>query len=154
MRSILAAVLIAIPLAASADEADIQIGHAWSRAAMAGHEGVVSLTITDAGTQDTLTGVTTPGAAKVEPHQSVDDHGVKMRLVATLRIEPGKPVTLAPDAMSQRATTQIERADCLYRPVRTCNRTGSGNRQRGAIWWPTTVPGLAGLARRSCAYNA
>jgi periplasmic copper chaperone A len=97
MRSLLAAALIAIPLAASADEASIQIGHVWSRAAMAGHEGVVYRTITGTGTQDTLTGVTTPVAAKAELHQSVDDHGViKMRPVVALRIEPGKPVTLAP----------------------------------------------------------
>ena len=97
MRWLFAAALIAIPLAASADEAGIQIGHVWSRAAMAGHEGVVYLTITDTGTPDTLTGVTTPVAAKAELHQSTDDHGViKMRSVPALRIEPGKPVTLAP----------------------------------------------------------
>jgi periplasmic copper chaperone A len=98
MRPLLAAVLIAMALTgAFADEAGIQVDHVWSRAAMAGHEGVVYLTITDTGTQDTLTGITTPVAAKAELHQSFDDHGVmKMRPVAALPIEPGKPVTLAP----------------------------------------------------------
>lgn len=97
MRSLLAAVLIAVPLAALADQTGIQIDHVWSRAAMAGHEGVVYLTITGTGVQDTLIGVTTPVAAKAELHQSFDDHGVmKMRSVPTLSIEPGKPVTLAP----------------------------------------------------------
>jgi copper(I)-binding protein len=97
MRSLFTAALIAIALAASADEAGIQIGHVWSRAALVGHEGVVYLTITETGTQDTLTRVTTPVAAKAELHQSVDDQGImKMRPVTALRIEPGKPVTLAP----------------------------------------------------------
>ena len=50
MRPFLAAVLIAMAQTAFADEAGIQIDHAWSRAAMAGHEGVVYLTITDTGT--------------------------------------------------------------------------------------------------------
>jgi copper(I)-binding protein len=97
MRSLFAAVLIVIPIAALADETGIRIDHAWSRAAMAGREGVVYLTITDTGEQDTLTGVTTRIATKAELHQSIDDHGVmKMRPVAALPVEPGKPVTLAP----------------------------------------------------------
>ena len=97
MRPLLAAVLITTPLAAFADEAGIHVDHVWSRAAMAGHEGVVYLTITDTGTPDMLTGVTTPVAAEAALHQSIDDHGVtKMRPVGSLPIEPGKPVTLAP----------------------------------------------------------
>ena len=98
MRPLLAAVLIAIAhIAAFADEPGIQIDHVWSRAAMAGHEGVVYMIITDTGAPDTLTGVSTPVATKAELHQSFDDHGVmKMRPVAALPIEPGKPMTLAP----------------------------------------------------------
>ena len=97
MRPLLAAVLLSLPLAAFADEAGIRVDHVWSRAAMAGHEGVVYLTITDTGASDTLTGVTTPVAAEAALHQSIDDHGVaKMRSVASLPIESGKPVTLAP----------------------------------------------------------
>jgi copper(I)-binding protein len=79
----------------------IRIDHAWSRAALAGHEGVVyltiTITITNTGAADTLSAVTTPVAATAGLHQSIDDHGVmKMRPVASLPIEPGKPVTLAP----------------------------------------------------------
>jgi copper(I)-binding protein len=97
MRPLLAAALLAMPLAAFADEAGIQVDHVWSRAAMAGHEGVVYLTITDTGSQDTLTDVTTPVATKADLHESINDHGVmKMRPVMSLVVEPGKPVTLAP----------------------------------------------------------
>jgi len=97
MGALLAAVLLATPLAAFADEAAIHVDHVWSRAAMAGHEGAVFLTITDTGTQDTLTGITTPVATKADLHETINDHGVmKMRPVATLTVEPGKPVTLAP----------------------------------------------------------
>jgi periplasmic copper chaperone A len=97
MRFLLAVVLVTLPVTAFADEAGIHVDHVWSRAAMAGHEGVVYLTITDTGRPDTLTGVTTPIAAEAALHQSVDDHGVaKMRPVASLPIEAGKPVMLAP----------------------------------------------------------
>jgi len=97
MRSLLAAILIVVPLATFADEAKIQIDHAWSRAAPAGHEAAVYMTITAQGAPDTLTGVTTPIAAQAALHQSINEHGVmKMRPVGPLPIEPGKPVTLAP----------------------------------------------------------
>jgi hypothetical protein len=97
MRRFLAAILIAAPITALAEQSAIQVDHAWSRAAMAGREGVVYLTITDTGSPDTLTGVTTPVAAEAALHQSIDNHGVmKMRPVGPLPIEPGKPVTLAP----------------------------------------------------------
>jgi copper(I)-binding protein len=97
MRLLLAASLLIAPLAAFGDEAGIRVDHVWSRAAMAGHEGVVYLTISDTGTQDTLIGITTPVATTADLHQTINDHGVmKMRAVASLTVEPGKPVTLTP----------------------------------------------------------
>jgi len=97
MRPFLAVILIALPLAALADQAAIQVDHVWSRAAIAGRTGVVYLTITDRGAPDALTGAASPVATMAELHQNFDDHGVmKMRPVATLKIDPGKPITLAP----------------------------------------------------------
>ncbi len=97
MRTLLVTILIAMPFVGLAEETAIQIDHVWARAASAGHEGAVYLTITDGGAPDTLTGVTTSVAAEAALHQSIDDHGVmKMRPVGPLPIEPGKPVTLAP----------------------------------------------------------
>jgi hypothetical protein len=97
MRALLATILIVVPLATAADETAIQVDHVWARAAPAGHEGAVYLTITDGGAPDILTSVTTPIAAEAAVHQSIDDHGVmKMRPAGPLPIEPGKPVTLAP----------------------------------------------------------
>ena len=102
LAAVFAAAIIAMPLAgfaqqAGAQQSGIRIDHAWSRVALAGHEGVVYLTITATGAADTLSAVTTPVAATAGLHQSIDDHGVmKMRPVASLPIEPGKPVTLAP----------------------------------------------------------
>jgi copper(I)-binding protein len=88
---------MAMSFAAFADGAGIQVNHVWSRTALAGHEGVVYLTITAGGAPDTLTGVTTPLAAEAALHQSIDDHGViKMRPLASLPAESDKPVTLAP----------------------------------------------------------
>ena len=102
MRRLLAVTMIAMALVgfshqSGAQQSGIQIDQVWSRAAMAGHDGAVYLTITDTGLPDTLTGVTTPVAAMAGLHQSTEDNGVtKMRPVASLPIEPGKPVTLAP----------------------------------------------------------
>jgi copper(I)-binding protein len=67
MRTLLATILIVMPFA---EEAGIQVDHVWARAAPAGHEGAVYLTITDGGAPDTLTGVTTPVAAEAALHQS------------------------------------------------------------------------------------
>ena len=62
-----------------------------------GRTGVVYLTITDTGAPDRLTGASSPVAAKATLHESTDDHGVmKMRPVAALPVQPGKPVKLAP----------------------------------------------------------
>jgi copper(I)-binding protein len=94
--------MIAMPVAGFAQQpapqqSGIQLDHVWSRAALAGHEGAVYLTITDTGPADTLTDVMTPVAATAHLHESLNDNGVmKMRPVASLPIEPGKPVTLAP----------------------------------------------------------
>jgi copper(I)-binding protein len=107
MRELLGVAMIATALAgfacqsaaqqSGAQQSGIQVDHVWSRAAMAGREGAVYLTITDTGPPDTLTGVATPVAAMAGLHQSVDDNGVmKMRPVTSLPIEPGKTVTLAP----------------------------------------------------------
>ncbi len=96
MRNLLAAVLIALPIAAMADPG-IKVDHVWSRAAMAGHEGVVYLTITNSGTPDALTAVSTPVAGMAQVHQTTNDNGVmKMRPVTSLPIGQDKAVTLAP----------------------------------------------------------
>lgn len=97
MRTLLAALLIALPLGAMADQPGIQVEHAWSRAAVAGHEGVVYLTISNAGKTDELTGASTPVAAMADVHETINDNGVmKMRPVKSLTIDQGKSVTLAP----------------------------------------------------------
>jgi copper(I)-binding protein len=112
MRRLLVAAIIAVPLAGfpqqpraqqpnaqqpNAQQPAIQVDHVWSRAAMAGHEGAVYLTVTDSGPPDTLTGVATPVAAMAGLHETINDNGVmKMRPVASLPIAPGKPLMLAP----------------------------------------------------------
>jgi copper(I)-binding protein len=93
--------LFAVALSASAvlsaQQSDIRIDHAWSRAAMAGRIGVVYLTITDTGLADQLIGVSSPVAEKAELHESFSDKGVmKMRPVAALPVAKGQPVTLSP----------------------------------------------------------
>jgi copper(I)-binding protein len=93
----LAAIVLAIPTHGFAERNGIKLDNAWSRAAAAGRIGVVYLTITDTGGPDRLTAVASPVAASAGLHESYDDHGVaKMRSVAALPVEPGKPVSLGP----------------------------------------------------------
>jgi periplasmic copper chaperone A len=81
-----------------AQAADVRVEDAWSRPTIAGHTGVVYLTVQDAGAPDTLTGASTPIASQAELHESFVDHGVaKMRAVRSLPVGPDKPVTLAPN---------------------------------------------------------
>lgn len=97
MQRILAMLLLLLPVAASAQPASIKVEQVWSRAAVAGHEGVAYMTITNAGPTDALTAVSTPIAATADLHQTIDDNGVmKMRPVQSLPIDTGKTVTLAP----------------------------------------------------------
>jgi periplasmic copper chaperone A len=96
-RRILLAGFMVCPLVAAAQPASIKLDDVWSRAAMAGRIGVVYLTITAIGAPDTLLGASTPVAARAELHESIDDQGVmKMRPVASLPVEPGKPLVFDP----------------------------------------------------------
>jgi len=97
MYRFLATVLILLPVVALADSSAIKVEQAWSRAAIAGHEGVVYLTIANSGPTDTLTGASTPVAAMADLHETTNDNGVmKMRPVQSLQITTGKTVSLAP----------------------------------------------------------
>lgn len=83
--------------AALAQQGGLTVDQAWSRAAAAGRTGVVYLTVTDTGAPDRLIAVTTPVATRAELHESFTEQGImKMRPVAALPVEPGKPITLAP----------------------------------------------------------
>jgi hypothetical protein len=95
--SLLLSVLVIVPVTMLAAQDGIEIAHAWSRAAMQGHIGVVYLTIVDHGAPDRLTGVSSSVAERAELHESFSEGGVaKMRPVASLAVEQARPVVLAP----------------------------------------------------------
>jgi periplasmic copper chaperone A len=97
MRHLLAALLLATPIGAAAQQATITVDHAWCRPAIAGHQGAVYMTITDAGASDSLTGASTPVATTAELHRTTNDNGVmKMRAVPSLPVDQGASVTLTP----------------------------------------------------------
>ena len=97
LRMLIAVAFTLVPALAFAQQPPIQVDNAWSRTAAAGGNGVVYLTVTDAGAPDRLTGVASPVASAVEFHESLNDNGVrKMRAVASLPVDPGKTLTLAP----------------------------------------------------------
>jgi periplasmic copper chaperone A len=97
MRSLLVMLLTLLASVALANPLAIQVKHVWSRAMPAGSTGVVYLTITNHGTPDVLIGVASPVAASAALHETNNDQDVmKMRVVASLPVAPGKPITLAP----------------------------------------------------------
>jgi copper(I)-binding protein len=86
------------PAATPAITPPITIENAWSRAAPQGRSTAVYLTIkAAAGEADQLSGVRADLADRAELHQSREENGVaRMRPVASIPIEPGTSVTLAP----------------------------------------------------------
>lgn len=78
----------------------VVVEEVWSRAQIAGRNGVVYLTLTAKGSADRLTGASSPLADRVELHESSMDQGVmKMREVPALVIPAGAKVTLAPGGL-------------------------------------------------------
>jgi len=89
--------LALVPVISLAQSDGIQIKDVWSRAAMQGRTGVVYLTIVDHGAADHLVGVSSPVTDKAELHESFSEGGVsKMRPVASLALDQGKAIVLAP----------------------------------------------------------
>lgn len=85
---------------ALAQSGDIRVVDAWSRAAMAGRNGALFLTVIDKGAADKLVGVSSPVAETAELHESLVDQGImKMRKVADLPVSADKPLTLAPGGL-------------------------------------------------------
>lgn len=96
-RAAALAALLFATVPALAQTPSIEVRNPWSRAALAGRTGVVFLTIASQGAPDRLIAVTSPVAEAAQLHVTTMDQGVmKMRSVAALTVEPGKPVILAP----------------------------------------------------------
>lgn len=82
----------------AADPAGITVDKPWARPSI-GTAGMSAayFTITDGGPADRLVGVSTPIAGSADIHESLEENGVmKMRGVAGVALEPGKPVTFRP----------------------------------------------------------
>jgi copper(I)-binding protein len=80
------------------DASGISAEHVWARAtAGTTSTAAVYLTVTDNGQPDRLACLSTPVAATAELHETIHDGDVmKMRPVAGIALEPGKPVTFSP----------------------------------------------------------
>lgn len=76
----------------------VMVHEAWARAsAGAATAGAAYVTLKGGTQPDSLVGVSTPVAAKAEPHETINDNGVmKMRPVAAVPIPAHEMVTFAP----------------------------------------------------------
>jgi periplasmic copper chaperone A len=87
------------PVTLAADEGSgINLEHVWARATPGGATtGAAYFTVSSTALPDHLVGASTPVAALAELHETTNDNGVmKMRPVASITLDPGKPVTLKP----------------------------------------------------------
>jgi len=94
--------VVATPAAAAtARLGGLEVGQPWSRPAAAGMNGAGYLTLTNRGkAPETLTGVETPAATRVEVHSSSMSGGVmSMRPQPATPIPPGQTVTFAPGGL-------------------------------------------------------
>ncbi len=84
--------------AAATDASGISLEHVCARASAGNSStGAAYLTVTDDGPPDRLVGVSTPAAAFAELLETINENGViKMRSVASIALDPGKPATYSP----------------------------------------------------------
>jgi copper(I)-binding protein len=99
MRSTISAaalLLVALPLAARAQTVTVQ--QPWARATAPHAQTGAAYATLIADIPDRLTGASSPVAATVQVHETIQDNGVmRMRPVAGgLALDPGKPAALAP----------------------------------------------------------
>jgi copper(I)-binding protein len=95
---LIAALVLAGPASAHSFKLGaLEIGHPWARETpVSATTGAGYLTVKNTGTEpDRLIAVATPGAEKVEIHQSIDENGVaKMRPVDGIEIPAGGSIAL------------------------------------------------------------
>ena len=97
MRPAAVPLAVVLALAAGAACAAPKVAAAWSRPAAAGTTGAGFMTLTGGGAADSLVGVTSPAARKVEMHRSSVSGGVaSMQAVRAVAVPAGGSVTFAP----------------------------------------------------------
>jgi copper(I)-binding protein len=100
MKTALAVLLCLAPVAVHAQEGDIMVESAWSRAALAGRTGVVYFSVMAMGGADRLLGATTPVAEHAELHQSMESGGMsQMRPVDSVPVAAGATVDFKPGGL-------------------------------------------------------
>lgn len=95
MRTILASLAIVLLAACRSGSEPVQISEARAGATPPGTTVAAAYMRIVANDGDTLLGATTPLAARVEMHSSIEEHGmVKMRQLGQIELAPGTPVSL------------------------------------------------------------
>jgi len=96
-RLLIAGCALSLPLSAMAAREELQVRHAWTRPALAGHSDAVYLSITDHNVPDRLVSVHSEAARHAELQASFVRHGVvHIRRVRSVPIPANRTVTLEP----------------------------------------------------------
>jgi copper(I)-binding protein len=92
--------VVTVASVAALAQTTVSVDKPWSRAQMAGRNGVVYLTLTGKDGGDRLIAASSPIASRVELHETVMDEGVmKMREVKDLPIPAGGTAALQPGGL-------------------------------------------------------
>jgi periplasmic copper chaperone A len=115
-RLSLLAALAGLSFAGAAAAQTIAVEQPWARATSPSQTvGGVFLTLTDNGADDALVSASSPVAAAVELHETVNDNGVmKMKPVESLKLAHGQSVALQPGQyhlMAMGLTRQLKPGD-------------------------------------------
>ncbi|MBC7803823.1 MAG: copper chaperone PCu(A)C [Candidatus Parcubacteria bacterium] len=98
MKSVLAALLFSLPLAAVAQAAPAKVERAWARSIVQGQDATGAYMTLTASEPLTLLGAATAAAGIVEIHQmKMEGDVMKMRAVDTLPLKPGAPLLFVPN---------------------------------------------------------
>jgi periplasmic copper chaperone A len=98
MKVLLAASLLALPVAIAAQPAPVKVDQPWARSTVEGQDSSGAYMTLTAREPLTLLGATTPAANIVEIHQmKMEGDVMKMRAAETLPLKPGEPLRFAPN---------------------------------------------------------
>lgn len=98
MKSVIATLLLSLPIVAAAQASTVKVDRAWARAIVQGQDSTGAYMTLTAAEPLTLLGAATPAAGIVEIHQmKMQGDVMKMGAVDTLALKPGAPLYFAPN---------------------------------------------------------
>ena len=144
MKSVFAALLLSIPLAAAAQPAAVKVERAWARSTVQGQDSTGAYMTITAAEPLTLVGAATGAAGMVEIHQmKMEGDVMKMRAVDKLAMKPGVPLQFAPNGyhfMLMDLKAPFQAGSTIRMTLRLRDAKGAERTQEVAVPVALTAP--------------